>query len=39
MIFEADDRKAAEALVDSSPYRNAGIYERHYLFEFRDEVG
>jgi uncharacterized protein YciI len=39
MIFEADDRKAAEALAESSPYRNAGIYERHYLFEFRDEVG
>lgn len=39
MIFEADDRPAAEALVENSPYRNAGIYEQHYLFEFRDEVG
>jgi uncharacterized protein YciI len=39
MIFEADDRKAADALVENSPYRKAGIYDRHYLFEFRDEVG
>ena len=39
MIFEADDRSAAEALVKNSPYRKAGIYDQHYLFEFRDEVG
>jgi uncharacterized protein YciI len=39
MIFEAEDRTAAEALVESSPYRNAGLYEQHYLFEYRNEVG
>lgn len=39
MIFEADDRAAAEALVENSPYEKAGLYERHHLFEYRDEVG
>jgi len=39
MIFEANDRAAAEALVENSPYRRAGLYERHHLFEYRDEVG
>ena len=39
MIFEADDRAAAEALVENSPYRQAGLYERHHLFEYRNEVG
>jgi uncharacterized protein YciI len=39
MIFEAEDRKTAEALVENSPYRRAGIYEQHHLYEFRDEIG
>jgi uncharacterized protein len=39
MIFEADDRAAAEALVKSSPYLKAGLYERHHLYEYRNEVG
>lgn len=39
MIFEADDRAAAEALVQNSPYLQAGIYEQHHLFEYRNEVG
>ncbi|HEY7007272.1 MAG TPA: YciI family protein [Sphingomicrobium sp.] len=39
MIFDADDRAAAEALVENSPYRRAGIYDRFALYEFRDEVG
>jgi uncharacterized protein YciI len=39
MIFEADDRGTAQALVDNSPYKQAGIYERYHLFEFRDEIG
>jgi hypothetical protein len=39
MIFEADDRAAAEALVENSPYEKAGLYERHHLFEYRDEIG
>ena len=39
MTFEADDRAAAEALVESSPYRRAGIYDRFDLYEYRNEVG
>ena len=39
MIFEADDRAAAQALVDNSPYKRAGIYERYELYEYRNEVG
>ena len=39
MIFEADDRAAAEALVENSPYRKAGLYEQHHLYEYRNEVG
>ncbi|MFL6721294.1 MAG: YciI family protein [Sphingomonas sp.] len=39
MIFEADDRTAAEALVADSPYQKAGLYERHHLYEYRNEVG
>jgi uncharacterized protein YciI len=39
MVFEADDRSAAEALVANSPYLRAGLYERHDLYEFDNEVG
>ena len=39
MLFEADNRAAAQALVDNSPYKRAGIYEHYHLFEYRDEVG
>jgi uncharacterized protein YciI len=39
MIFEADDRASAEALVENSPYRRAGIYEHHQLYEYRNEIG
>lgn len=39
MMFEVEDRKSAEALVAGSPYLNAGLYETHHLFEFRNEVG
>ena len=39
MVFEAENRAAAEALVANSPYRNAGLYERHHLFEYRNEAG
>ena len=39
MIFEVDDRPAAEALVESSPYLKAGLYEEHHLFEYLTEVG
>jgi len=39
MIFEVHDRAAAEALVENSPYRTAGLYEDYKLYEFLDEVG
>ena len=39
MVFEADDRAAAEALVENSPYRRAGLYQEHHLYEYRNEVG
>ena len=39
MIFEAPDRAAAEALVANSPYRRAGLYAEHRLYEYRNEVG
>jgi len=39
MIFDAKDRKAAEALVADSPFLKAGLYEQHHLFEYVDEVG
>ena len=39
MIFEVDSREAAEALVKGSPYLNAGLYEKHHLFEYVNEVG
>jgi uncharacterized protein YciI len=38
-IFEADNRAAAEALVENSPYLKAGLYEQHHLYEYRNEVG
>jgi hypothetical protein len=39
MIFEADDRAAAQALVENSPYKRAGLYEEHHLYEYRNEAG
>jgi hypothetical protein len=39
LIFEADDRAAAEALVATSPYLRAGLYREHHLFEYQNEVG
>ena len=39
MIFEAEDRFAAEALIASSPFLRAGLYGEHHVFEFQDEVG
>ena len=38
VIFEAPDRATAEALVGSSPVRDAGLYSEFHLFEFQDEV-
>jgi hypothetical protein len=39
VIFEAEDRRAAEALVQESPLRAAGLYSEFHLFEFQDEIG
>jgi hypothetical protein len=39
MIFEVEDRAAAEALVENSPYRTAGLYESYKLYEFLEEIG
>jgi uncharacterized protein len=39
MVFDARDRGAAEALVKTSPYLNAGLYETHHLFEYANEAG
>ena len=39
MIFEADNRAAAQALVDNSPYLRAGLYREHHLLQFADEIG
>lgn len=39
MIFEHDDRAAAEAFVKDSPYLKADLYEDHRLYEYANEVG
>ena len=39
MLFEAEDRSAAEALVANSPYRKAGLYKDYHLYEFKNEIG
>lgn len=39
LIFEAESRAAAEALVHESPLRAAGLYREFHLFEYRSEVG
>jgi uncharacterized protein YciI len=39
MIFEVEDRAAAEAFVKESPYLNAGLYQDHRLYEFQNEIG
>lgn len=39
MIFEAENRTAAQTLVRESPYLQAGLYGEYHLFEFQNEVG
>jgi hypothetical protein len=39
MMFEAEDRATAEALVRESPVRAAGLYREYHLFEYRNEIG
>lgn len=39
VLFEAESRAAAEALVAESPIRRAGLYSQYHLYEFQTEVG
>ena len=39
LLFEAENRAAAEALVAESPVRHAGLYSQFHLFEFQAEIG
>ena len=39
VIFEAEDRDKAEALVRTSPVLAAGLYRETHLLEFQNEVG
>ncbi|HET6942402.1 MAG TPA: hypothetical protein VFH89_09600 [Sphingomicrobium sp.] len=39
VIFEDENRKAAEEFVADSPYLRAGLYEDHRLYEYANEVG
>ena len=39
VVFEAENRATAEALVEQSPVRQAGLYSEFHLFEFQNEVG
>jgi uncharacterized protein YciI len=39
MVFEEDNRAAAESFVESSPYLLADLYEEHRLYEYQNEAG
>ena len=39
MIFETENRDAADTFVKGSPYLKAGLYEDHRLYEYQSEVG
>lgn len=39
MIFDAEDRATAEALVAGSPFLKAGLYDEHRLLEYQDQIG
>lgn len=39
MVFDIENRTAAEALVANSPYMQAGLYDDHRLYEYHDEIG
>ena len=39
MIFEHDNRDAAESFVTDSPFLKAGLYEDHRLYEYVNEGG
>lgn len=39
MIFEDENRAAAEDFVSGSPYLRAGLYVDHRLYKYSNEVG
>jgi hypothetical protein len=39
VVFDAENRQVAEALVRESPLRAAGLYREFHLFEYQEEVG
>lgn len=39
VVFDAEHREAAEALVRESPIRQAGLYSDYHLFEYQNVVG
>ena len=39
MVFEEDNRAAAESFVESSPCLLADLYEEHRLYEYQNEAG
>jgi uncharacterized protein YciI len=39
MIFEQENREAAEQFVAGSPYLQAHLYDDHRLYEYVNEVG
>jgi YCII-related domain len=39
MIFEEENREAAETFAKESPYLQAGLFENVQLYEYANEVG
>jgi hypothetical protein len=39
MIFEADNREAAEAFAKESPFLDAGLFDEVELYDYANEVG
>ena len=39
MVFDIEDRAKAESFVATSPFLKAGVYDRHHLYEYRNEGG
>ena len=39
MVFEQDNRDAAERFVADSPFLQAGLYGDHRLYDYSNEVG
>ena len=39
MIFEHDSHEAAKVFVTDSPFLQAGLYEDHRLYEYKNEAG